>query len=346
MVLSESINLKKRRDHTLKDNQYSREMLLQLLEGMQRVRKFETKITECFAKGMLAGNIHTCIGQEAICVGACAALEPTDYITGTHRGHGQCIAKGAVTDRMFAELCGKETGYCRGKGGSMHVVDVSLGILGANGIVGAGLPIATGSGLASKVKKTSEVTLAFFGDGASNNGTFHESLNMAAAWKLPVVYLCENNEYGVSVNIHTVTNTENIAVRAKGYDIPGKTVDGNDILAVYEAVKEAVAYARAGNGPSIVECKTYRMRGHYEGDPAVYRPKEITEAWKEKDPIKLYSEFLLNSGVSQKELDAVDRVTIAEIEGAYNFAMNSPYPDINETDWDVYSSDNERCVNR
>jgi TPP-dependent pyruvate/acetoin dehydrogenase alpha subunit len=330
----------------MKANQYPKEQLLQLLQGMQRVRKFESRIIECFTKGLLAGNIHTCIGQEAVCVGACAALQPTDYITGTHRGHGQCIAKGAATDRMFAELCGKETGYCRGKGGSMHVADVSLGILGANGIVGAGLPIATGSGLATKVKKTSEVTLAFFGDGASNNGTFHESINMAAAWKLPVVYLCENNEYGVSVNIHTVTNTENIAVRAKGYDIPGKTVDGNDVLAVYETVKEAVDYARAGQGPSIVECRTYRMRGHYEGDSAAYRSKEITEGWKDKDPIKLYCQFLLNFGISQKDLDAIDAATTAEIEAAYAFAMDSLYPDVVETSRDVYASDNERCVNR
>jgi TPP-dependent pyruvate/acetoin dehydrogenase alpha subunit len=330
----------------LKDNQYPWEMLLKLLENMERVRKVETKIADCYAKGMVCGMIHTCIGQEAISVGACAALEPTDYITGTHRGHGQCISKGARTDRMFAELCGKEAGYCRGKGGSMHVADVGLGILGANGIVGGGLPLATGSGLASKVKKSSEVTLAFFGDGASNNGTFHESLNMAAAWKLPVVYLCENNEYGYTVNIHTVINTADISVRAKGYDIPGKTVDGNDVLAVYEAVKEAVDHARAGHGPSLIECQTYRMRGHSEGDPATYRSKEVTEAWKEKDPIKRYQQFLLEAGVSQAEIGAVDRVTTAEIEAACNFAMNSPYPDVSEMTLDVYSSDNERCVIR
>jgi TPP-dependent pyruvate/acetoin dehydrogenase alpha subunit len=330
----------------LKNNQYSQEMLLKILEDMERIRKFETKIIECFAKGKVVGSLHTCIGQEAISAGACMALEPADFIVGTHRGHGQCIAKGAKTDRMFAELCGKETGYCRGKGGSMHVVDVGAGILGANGIVGAGLPIATGSGLASKVKKTGEVTLAFFGDGASNNGTFHESVNMAAAWKLPVVYLCENNGYGVSVPIQTVTNTPNISVRAKAYDIPGKTVDGNDVLAVYEAVKEAVNYARAGHGPSIVECRTYRMRGHFEGDPDAYRPKEITEEWKAKDPIKRYCQFLLETGVSQTEIDTIDLKTTAEIETAYTFAMNSPFPDVRETSLDVYTSDNERCVVR
>jgi TPP-dependent pyruvate/acetoin dehydrogenase alpha subunit len=330
----------------LKDNQYSREMLLKMLEDMERVRKFETRIIECFAKGKVVGSLHVCVGQEAISVGACKALEPTDFITGTHRGHGQCIAKGTKTDRMFAELCGKETGYCRGKGGSMHVVDVGRGILGANGIVGAGLPIATGSGLASKVKKSGEVTLAFFGDGASNNGTFHESINMAAAWKLPVIYLCENNGYGVSVPIQTVTNTPDISARAKGYDIPGVTVDGNDVLAVYEAVKEAVAYARAGHGPSIIECRTYRMRGHFEGDPDTYRPKEITEEWKKKDPIKRFRQFLLEVGVSQEEIEAVDRASTVEIEAAYAFAMESPYPDVKEVSLDVYSSDNERCVVR
>jgi TPP-dependent pyruvate/acetoin dehydrogenase alpha subunit len=327
-------------------NNYPKEMLLQMFEDMERVKKFETKVVECFAKRIIVGSIHVCFGQEAICVGACTALAKTDYIVSNHRGHGHCISKGARTDRMFAELCGKETGYCRGKGGSMHVVDISQGILGANGIVGAGLPIATGSGLASKIKKTSEVTLVFFGDAASNQGTFHESINMAAAWKLPVVYLCENNEYGVSVNIHTVTNTANLSVRAKGYDIPGKTVDGNDVLAVYEAVREAVEYARAGNGPSLIECKTFRMRGHFEGDPDAYRPKEITEAWKEKDPIRRYRQFLLDAGISQAEIDTIDQITTAEIEAAYDFAINSPYPDVSEVALDVYSFENERCVAR
>jgi TPP-dependent pyruvate/acetoin dehydrogenase alpha subunit len=327
-------------------NHYSREMLLHMLEVMERVRKFEIKITDCFAKGIVVGSVHTCIGQEAICVGACTALAKTDYIVSNHRGHGHCISKGAKIDRMFAEICGKETGYCRGKGGSMHIVDINMGILGQNGIVGAGLPIAIGSGLASKINKTSEVTLAFFGDGASNQGTFHESINMAAAWKLPVVYLCENNEYGISVNIHTVTNTANLSVRAKGYDIPGKTVDGNDVLAVYEAVKEAVEYARAGQGPSFIECKTYRMVGHWESDPDNYRPKEITEAWEDKDPIKRYRHFLLTADVSQAEMDTIDQATTAEIEAAYVFAMNSPYPDVSETTLGLYSSDNERCVVR
>jgi TPP-dependent pyruvate/acetoin dehydrogenase alpha subunit len=330
----------------LNNNHYPKEMLLKMLEDMERVRKFETKIIECIDKGIVAGAVHTCIGQEAVCVGSCSALELTDYITGTHRSHGHCISKGARSDRMFAELCGKETGYCRGKGGSLHALDVSRGILTVSSIVGAGLPIATGSGLASKVKNTSEVTLAFFGDGSSNSGAFHESINMAAAWKLPVVYLCENNEYGISVHIHSVTNTANISIRAKGYDIPGKTVDGNDVLTVYEAVKEAVDYARTGHGPSLVECKTYRMRGHWEGDPAAYRSKEILEVWKKRDPIKLYQQFLLEVGITQEEICTIDRMTSAEIDMAYAFAIKSPYPDVSETSLDVYSSDNERCVIR
>lgn len=326
--------------------QYLKEMLLDMYANMVRIRKFEVILTECFTKGMLAGNIHTSVGQEAVAVGACKALEKRDFITATHRGHGHCIAKGAKTDIMMAELFGKVTGYCRGKGGSMHVADISLGILGANGIVGAGIPIATGSGLTSKIRGTDEVTLAFFGDSASNQGTFHESINMAAAWKLPVVYLCENNQYGVSVNIHTVTNTDCIAVRAKGYDIPGVTVDGNDPLKVYEAVKEAVQRAREGNGPSIVECKTYRMRGHYEGDPAAYRSKEITEEWRKKDPIDTFRAYLLKEAIDEKELAAIEEAADQEIEAAYEFAKSSSYPDASEVTLHMYASDNERSVVR
>lgn len=331
----------------LNKKQYSKELLVDMYENMLRIRKFEVKLVDSFTKGKLAGNIHISIGQEASAVGACKALEKTDFITATHRGHGQCIAKGAKTDIMMAELFGKVTGYCHGKGGSMHVADVSLGILGANGIVGAGIPIGTGSGLTSKIRGTDEVTMVFFGDAASNQGTFHEAINMAAAWKLPVVYLCENNQYGVSVNINTVTNTDSIATRAKAYNIPGVTVeDGNNPLEVYEAVKEAVKYAREGNGPSIVECKTYRMRGHYEGDPASYRSKEITEDWKKKDPINTFRTYLLNESIDEKELIAIEEAMDLEIEAAYEFAESSPFPNVSEVTLDVYASDNERSVVR
>ncbi len=331
----------------MEKKKYSKEMLLDLYQTMVRIRTFETKLTEYFTKGMLYGNIHTSIGQEAVAAGANKALELTDLITTTHRGHGQIIAKGANTKIMMAELFGRETGYCRGKGGSMHVTDVSLGILGANGIVGAGIPIAAGSALASKIKGTNEVTMAIFGDAASNQGVFHEAVNMAAAWKLPCVFLCENNNYGVSVNIHTVTNTDTIAERAKGYDIPGVTVYGNDPLAVYEAVKQAVEYAREGNGPSIVECMTWRMRGHYEGDPAAYRSKEVTEEWaNNKDAIINFKAFLLKEGIDEKEIASIEDAMEKEIDEAVQFALDSPLPDPSEVTTEVYSSDNERCVTR
>ena len=234
----------------------SNKAAIKLYKEMYRIRLFDTKASDLFLEGQLAGNIHTCIGQEAVCVGACQALKPTDFIAATHRGHGHCLAKGGDTKLMMAELFGKATGYCRGKGGSMHIANVDLGILGANGIVGAGIPIAVGSALASKIQGTDEVTLCFFGDAASNQGTFHEAVNMASAWKLPCVFLCENNLYGVSVNISRVTNVKDIAQRAKAYDIPGTVVDGNDVFAVMTAVKAAADRARKGDGPSLVECKT------------------------------------------------------------------------------------------
>ncbi len=325
---------------------YPRELLTELYTMMVRIRLFEEKAAECFSKGMLAGNIHLCIGQEATVAGAVAALEKRDYITSTHRGHGHCIAKGARTDLSMAELFGKATGYCGGKGGSMHIVDVSLGILGANGIVGAGIPIATGSALASRIRGTDEVTMCFFGDGASNHGTFHEAVNMGAAWDLPVVYLCENNQYGVSVNIRSVTNTDTIAVRAGAYGIPGVTVDGNDPLAVHEAVGKAVKRARSGKGPSLVECMTFRHMGHYMGDTAWYRPKEYMVQAREKDAIANFRAYLLEHGVAEDELERIEREMAEEIENACLFAQNSPYPDTDAVTEHMYAQMNERCVAR
>lgn len=330
-----------------KASDYDREFLLKLYGDMVRVRDFEEKAADCFTKGMLAGNIHLCIGQESSVVGANAALRSTDFITSTHRGHGHLLSKGADSKKMMAELFGRATGYCKGKGGSMHAADVDLGILGANGIVGAGIPIATGSGMASKILGTDEVTLCFFGDGASNQGTFHESINMAAAWKLPVVYLCENNHYGVSTEIHRITNTDTIAVRAQGYNIPGVTVDGSDVLAVYEAVTKAVKYARSGKGPYLVETLVYRWQGHYCGDPAVYRPKEYLEEAHQNDPIKNFRDKLIADGTaSAGELDAIDSSKADEIESAYEFAVASPFPDVAEAFTDVYCEDNEGSVVR
>ncbi len=326
---------------------YGKEMSLKFYREMFKIRSFDLKAAELFTQALMSGNIHTCVGEEATAVGACQALRPTDFITATHRGHGHCIAKGGDPKLMMAELFGKTTGYCKGKGGSMHIANVGLGILGANGIVGAGIPIATGSGLASKIMGKDEVTLAFFGDAASNQGTFHEAINMASAWKLPVIFLCENNKYGVSVCIDRVCNTQDIADRAQGYHIPGVVVDGNDVFAVYEAVSVAAERARNGEGPTLIECKTYRHRGHYEGDPMVYRTKEEMEEWKKRDGIPRLRNDIINSGLATaEELDAIETEIKAIIEEAVEFAKQSPYPDVAEVTTDVYASDNERSVAR
>jgi acetoin:2,6-dichlorophenolindophenol oxidoreductase subunit alpha len=326
---------------------YGREVSLGFYREMLRIRQFELKAAELFMQGLMAGNIHTCAGQEATAVGACRALRSTDFITSTHRGHGHCLAKGGNSAIMMAELFGKATGYCKGKGGSMHIVDVGLGILGANGIVGAGIPIAAGSALASRIRGTDEVTLAFFGDAASNQGTFHEALNMASAWQLPCVFVCENNRYGVSVCIDRVCNVQDIAARAVAYDIPGVTVDGNDVFAVYEAVKAAAERARSGGGPTLVECKTYRHRGHYEGDPQVYKPQEEIDEWKLLDPVtRMRAALLQTVPADPAEVDAIEAEVRAEIEAAVEFAKNSPYPDAGQVTADVYAMDNERSVAR
>lgn len=325
----------------------NKQQAMNFYREMLKIRYFELKAAELFMQGLMAGNIHTCAGQEAAEVGACQALRKTDFITSTHRGHGHCIAKGGQVDIMMAELFGKATGYCKGKGGSMHIVDVSLGILGANGIVGAGIPIATGSALASKIKGTDEVTLAFFGDAASNQGSFHEAVNMASAWKLPCVFVCENNKYGVSVCIDRVCNVEDIATRAVAYNIPGVVVDGNDVYAVYEAVKVAVERARSGEGPSLIECKTYRHRGHYEGDPQIYKTPEEVKYWKDRDPIVLLRAQIIESGIADAaEADAVEAEVKASIEAAVEFAKQSPYPTTDQVTQDVYADDNERSVVR
>jgi len=326
---------------------YGKKTALLFYREMNKIRLFELKAAELFMQGLMAGNIHTYAGQEAVAVGACQALKQSDFITSTHRGHGHCLAKGGKANVMMAELFGKSTGYCKGKGGSMHIVDVGLGILGANGIVGAGIPIAGGSALASKVKGTDEVTLAFFGEGASNEGSFHEVINMASAWKLPCIFLCENNKFGVSVCIDRVCNVENLADRAKGYNIPGVIVDGNDVFAVFEAVKTAAELARKGEGPSLIECKTYRHRGHYEGDPQVYKSPEEIEKWKKLDPIiSLRTEMLHEKIATAAEIDAVEAEVKAEIEAAVDFAKQSPYPVANQAVVDVYTTDNERSVAR
>lgn len=317
---------------------YEKSFLLSLYRDMVRIRAFEEHAAECFTKGMLAGNIHLSIGQEAAEAGAFAAIEPRDYFTSTHRGHGHAIARGADPKRAMAELFGKAAGYCKGKGGSMHIADRDKGILGANGIVGAGHCISTGAGLSAKIRGTDQVCVCFFGDGSTNQGTFHESLNMASIWKLPIIFVCENNHYGISMSQDRHQAIKDVADRGAAYNIPGIAVDGNDPLAVYEAAAEAVARARAGKGPTLLECKTYRQRGHFEGDPATYKPKEEQASWMEKDPLPRFAAFLVDNGVcSADEVAAIDAQVAKEVEDAIAFADAQPIPSLESAVVDVYS---------
>jgi pyruvate dehydrogenase E1 component alpha subunit len=253
-------------------------------------------VDELFARGLLYGTMHLSIGQEASATGACLALRDDDVITSTHRGHGHCVAKGADLGRMMAELLARDSGYCRGRGGSMHIADVSKGNLGANGIVAGGIPIAVGAGLALKLQGTDKVALSFFGDGATSEGAFHESVNLAAIWDLPVVFVCENNHYGMSMSVEEVSRLERVADRAAGYAIPGGTVDGNDVQEVYEAVAQAVAHARAGQGPTLIEAVTYRWKGHSKSDQNLYRTREEIESWRARDPIDRFEQAVLEAG--------------------------------------------------
>lgn len=315
-----------------------KEILLTMYERMVRIRKFEEKASELFAKGLLPGFIHTYVGEEATAVGVCAALNPDDLVTSTHRGHGHVIAKGGEPKYMMAELYGKETGYCKGKGGSMHIADPDKGILGANGIVGGGLPIATGAGLSVKLRNSNQVVACFFGDGASNQGTFHESINMASLWKLPVVYVCENNLYGEFTPQKRHQAITDISQRATAYGIPGVTVDGMDVVAVYEATQEAIKRARSGNGPTLIEAKTYRFHGHFEGDPQLYRDKAEVQKWMERDPIANFEKQLLESKVvAEEDLRKIQEAVQHEIDEAVKFAENSPYPADKEAVEDIYT---------
>ncbi len=276
------------------------------LAGMWAVRLFEEAVDSLFARGLMHGTMHLSIGQEASAIGACAALEHTDFITSTHRGHGHCIGKGADLTRMMAELLAKQTGYCRGRGGSMHIADASTGNLGANGIVAGGIPIAAGAALAQKMKGTDRVVMCFFGDGATNEGAFHEAVNLAAIWDLPVIFVCENNKYGMSFSTEKSMKVENISDRAAAYGIPGITVEGNDADAVYAACHEAVQRARAGHGPTLVENITYRWKGHSKSDKNLYRTKEEIEDWKHKDPIVKFENRVIEQGVlTLEDCDAI-----------------------------------------
>ena len=309
-----------------------------MLRQMYLIRAFEEKAEQLYAMGKVHGTMHLSIGEEASAVGAIAALRPDDYILSTHRGHGHCIAKGADLNRMMAEFMGKETGYCRGRGGSMHIADIEGGNLGANGVVGGGIPIAVGVGLSLKMQKRDQIVLCFFGDGAANLGPFHESLNMAAIWTLPVVYVCENNQYAMSFSVKKAFAIERISDRAAAYGMPGVTVDGNDVLAVYEAVSQAAKRARAGEGPSLIENVTYRWRGHSKSDVNRYRTREEIEAWKKKCPIKRFRTLLIEEGIlSEEEADQIEREAYAAIDAAVEFAEASPEPSLETIEEGVYA---------
>ena len=295
-------------------------------------------MAELFAAGKIPGFVHLYIGEEAVASGVCACLTEKDFITSTHRGHGHLIAKGGDLQLMMAEIFGRSTGYCKGKGGSMHIADVDLGILGANGIVGGGPPLAAGAAIACQHNADESVAVCFFGDGASNQGTTHEAMNLAACWKLPVVFVNENNLYGISCCTDKSTCVADLADRAASYDIPGVVVDGNDAVAVYEAAKEGIARARKGGGPSWIECKTYRHRGHFEGDPCNYRTDEELEEWKAKDPLPRFEEKLIAQGVLTAEgLEEIKARVKKELEEAVSFAESSPPPDPSELLEDVYT---------
>jgi len=296
---------------------------------MVTIRQFETLAGEMHADGKIPGFIHLSVGQEASAVGVCSCLRIDDYLTTTHRGHGHMIAKGADLKKMVAELFGKKTGYCKGKGGSMHIADFSIGILGANGVVAGGLPIIGGAGFSIKMRQTDQVAVCFFGDGAANRGPVHEVMNLAALWKLPIIFVIENNQYASTTPQADSCSLEDICRRASGYNMPGVAVDGNDVLKVREATLEAVELARNGRGPSLIENKTYRIRGHFEGDPQRYRTEDEVRAWQDrKDPIVRFADYLSRHKILTAELDKQIRDEAAdELQAAVAFAEDSPFPE-------------------
>jgi pyruvate dehydrogenase E1 component alpha subunit len=319
------------------------DVLVGLLRQMLLIRRFEERVRQLYMEGIVKGMLHLCIGQEAVAVGVMSVLKKDEYITSNHRGHGHFIAKGADIRLMMAELFGKSTGYCKGKGGSMHIADIELGHLGANGIVGAGLPIAVGAALAFKdIKKTGQIVVCFFGDGALNMGEFHESLNLAGLWKLPVVFVCENNLYAVSTHVENACAIIDIAKRAESYGMPGATVNGMDVLTVREAAEKAVKRARAGDGPSLLVCQTYRFLGHGRNpDCSLYRTKEEEKEWQERCSINTLQAKLLDENVITKEsIDTMEKEIAREIDLAVTFAHESPFPGAEDLESDIYAPDN------
>ena len=310
----------------------TKEQKIEMLKLIIKIRRFEERTIQLYQTARIWGYLHPYIGEEAVAVGTCAAINKTDYIVSTHRGHGHSIAKGADLNRMMAELLGKATGYCKGRGGSMHIADTELGMLGANGIVGGGIPISVGAGFSCKMEGKGRVTICFFSDGASNNGVFHESLNMAAIFKLPVIYVCENNMYAISMSCTESVSCENIADRAVSYGIPGDIVDGSNPVDVFEAVQRAVKRAREGNGPTLIEAKTYRFGGHHPNDPAEYRDKKEADYYKkEKDPVINFKKKLIDEKIlSENDIEVIEKGIMKEVEDSVKFAEESPEPQLDK----------------
>ena len=320
-----------------------KELLLIMLRKMWRIRHFEQAAMKCHESGEIVGSLHSYIGEEGVAVGACAALRDTDYIAGNHRSHGHPIAKGGDVNKAMAEIFGKKTGYCKGKGGSMHLADFSVGILGESGIVASSVPITVGAGLAAKIRGEDFVSLVFFGDGASNQGACHESMNLAALWKLPVIFVCENNQFAVTTSYKDSVSVENISDRASAYNMPGLTIDGQDVIAMYEATNEAVIRARNGEGPTLIEGLTYRYYDHSLGLAAVrrieYRTDEDIQKWRERDPIILLKNTLISQIIAtQEECDAIENEEKKNVENALEFARKSPYPEPEELFEDMWST--------
>jgi TPP-dependent pyruvate/acetoin dehydrogenase alpha subunit len=312
--------------------------LIDLLRRMWLIRSFEEKVSVLYAERQIVGLLHLSIGQEAVAVGACSFLRKADYVFGGHRSHGHAIAKGADINRLMAEIAGRATGYCGGKGGSMHIVAKEAGFITATGVVGGTIPLALGAAFAAKERKKGQVAMVFFGDGAGQAGPFHESLNIASLWQLPVIFICENNGYAEFTPLSAHTKVERLAQHAKTYAIPANTVDGNDLIAVREAMSKAVEKCRAGKGPIFVECLTHRMRGHYEGDPAKYRELSQLAEWKKKDPIARVARLLKSKKVStDKELEAIENEARDLVEKAAEFSLSSPWPAPNDVVDQVYA---------
>jgi pyruvate dehydrogenase E1 component alpha subunit len=306
---------------------------------MTKIRSFEDQANQLYLRALMPGLTHLYAGEEAVAVGVCEALRPDDYVTSTHRGHGHCVAKGAALDRMFAELLGKKAGYCKGKGGSMHIADPDTGNLGANAIVGGSTPIATGAAFSAKRLGNGRVAVCFFGDGALGQGLLYESMNMAAIWKLPVLYVCENNLYNEYTPMQEVTAGD-IQSRGPAFGVPSNRVDGQDVQAVHSAAKEMIDRARKGEGPGYLVCDTYRYHGHHIGDinREYYRSKAEEAKWKERDPIALFSSWMISSGVADKAaIEKIDAEVKAEVEAAVDFAVKAPYPSPDEVGEDIYA---------